>query len=602
MKKGLFRAKLLLSIVMAASLLQVGTAWGAAASIPPADDAYVYQSNATTNYGSAASMFVKAGSGAERIAYLKFPVGQLSGISSAKLRIYAKSSTASSLNVYQTTDAWLQGGITWNTKPAVGGLIGSTALSNAFQYVEIDVTSYIQAQAGGDGAASFVLSETAGKYTEIKSSESLTDKPQLLVVADYVAGEGDVSAPSVPLNLKALSISGGQIDLSWEESTDNVGVTAYDLYRNGTFIGSVTSAFASDTTGLLPSTSYSYYVKARDAKGNQSASSGTVAVATPNGSGPAGCSTALNTASAIQTAMQLAVPGTVIKIAPGTYNGVRATSGDPRLDASGVPAGVFYSGASGTASQRIILQGCDPANPPILQGPAVNEGSYGIHLTGDYWEIRDIKVTRAQKGIMIDNGNYNLLHNVEVSNIGDEGVHFRDGSSYNTLQHSLIHDTGNYQPGYGEGAYVGSDEGAAYEHTVIGNRIRSTVFGPGITAEHIDIKEGADGTLVESCTFNGTGITGANSADSFIDVKGVNSKVYNNTGSRNGNTSIADAFQNRTHGTSYPTGTNNDFKNNSVHLDGVGFVVNVVGGSAKVKGNTRTDGSANLYKGSYSVY
>lgn len=61
---------------------------------------------------------------------------------------------------------------------------------------------------------------------------------------------------------------------------------------------------------------------------------------------------------------------------------------------------VFYSGASGTSGSRIVLKGCDPANPPILQGPATNDGSYGIHLTGDYWEISDINVTRAQKGII----------------------------------------------------------------------------------------------------------------------------------------------------------------------------------------------------------
>jgi hypothetical protein len=39
----------------------------------------------------------------------------------------------------------------------------------------------------------------------------------------------------------------------------------------------------------------------------------------------------------------------------------------------------------------------------------------------------------------------NLITNVEVYNIGDEGVHFRDGSSYNTLDNSNIHDTGKYQ-------------------------------------------------------------------------------------------------------------------------------------------------------------
>jgi hypothetical protein len=87
--------------------------------------------------------------------------------------------------------------------------------------------------------------------------------------------------------------------------------------------------------------------------------------------------------------------------------------------------------------------------------------------------------------------------------------------------------------------YVGSDEAASCNHTVKNNLILNTTIGPNVTAEHIDIKEGADGTLVQNCTFNGTGINGANSADSFIDIKGVNSKIYNNTGFRTAFTALA---------------------------------------------------------------
>ncbi|MFF2089561.1 DNRLRE domain-containing protein [Paenibacillus sp. NPDC058174] len=585
-------------VLMSVPLVAV---FGAVTTINPADDTYVYQSSASTNYGSATSMFVKSDSSAQRLAFLKFNVTGYSGIASAKLRVYAKASAISTITASETTDGWNQAALTWNNKPSTGSLIDSKPLTNTFQYIELDVTAYIQAQAAGDGIASFVLAETAGKYTEIASNENASNKPQLVIDASGVGTGSDTTPPSAPAGLTGTAASSSQINLSWSASTDNVGVTGYDIYRGGFYLKSVTTNSASDT-GLAALSSYSYYVKAKDAAGNQSAAGNTVTVTTLAGSGAANCSTALNTAASIQTAMLNATPGTVILIAPGTYNGVRATGGDPRLDANGVPTGVFYSGNSGTAANPIVLRGCDANNPPVLQGPAVNDGSYGIHLTGDYWEIRDLVVTRAQKGIMIDNGNYNRISGVEVHNVGDEGVHFRDGSSYNTLELSKIHDTGNYQAGYGEGAYVGSDASAAYEHTVIGNIIRSTDFGPGITAEHIDIKEGADGTIVEYCTFNGTGISGANSADSFIDVKGVNSKIYYNSGSRNGNSFVVDAFQNRTHGTGFPTGTNNDFKGNTVHLDGVGYIVNAVNGSAIVNGNTRTDGSSNLYKGKYSVY
>ena len=302
------------------------------------------------------------------------------------------------------------------------------------------------------------------------------------------------------------------------------------------------------------------------------------------------CKDALHTAAEIQAAMKDATPGTVICLAPGTYVGERSTSGDPGSKA------LFYSGRSGTSSSPIVLRSADPDHPAVLTGTSVSDGSYGLRLTGDYWQIEDVVVTHAQKGIIIDNGNHNLLC-VTVHHVGDEGVHFRDGSSYNVLERSRVYDTGNYQPGYGEGAYVGSDSKASYEHRVIGNIIRDTRFGGDITAEHIDIKEGADGTVVEFCTFDGPGITGQNSADSFVDVKGLNSVIRYNRGYRRGNSFIVDAFQVSCHGTSYPTGKNNTFYWNTIDLDSTpGYLVHATSASSGTRGHddVRT-GGGNVY-------
>jgi chitodextrinase len=71
------------------------------------------------------------------------------------------------------------------------------------------------------------------------------------------------------------------VNLSWNASTDNVGVTAYDIYRNGTLVGSVSGTQTTFTdTGLSPVTTYSYYVRARDARNNASASSNSISVTT----------------------------------------------------------------------------------------------------------------------------------------------------------------------------------------------------------------------------------------------------------------------------------------------------------------------------------
>ena len=106
-------------------------------------------------------------------------------------------------------------------------------------------------------------------------------------VEDYTVnitagGGGDTSAPSVPASLSASNVTETTLDLSWTASTDNVGVTGYDIYQNGSLLGSTTGAAAS-ITGLTASTSYSYYVKAKDAAGNVSGASNTVNVTTATG-------------------------------------------------------------------------------------------------------------------------------------------------------------------------------------------------------------------------------------------------------------------------------------------------------------------------------
>jgi chitodextrinase len=89
----------------------------------------------------------------------------------------------------------------------------------------------------------------------------------------------DTTSPSVPTNLVASPASSARIDLSWTASTDNVGVTGYDVYRNGTLLAMVSGTTFSDM-GLLPSTSYGYTVAAFDAAGNLSAQSLSISAAT----------------------------------------------------------------------------------------------------------------------------------------------------------------------------------------------------------------------------------------------------------------------------------------------------------------------------------
>lgn len=88
-----------------------------------------------------------------------------------------------------------------------------------------------------------------------------------------VAGaDPDLTPPSVPTGLTLTGRSATEVDISWDPSSDNVGVTGYHVYRNGVSVGSTATTGYSDT-GLTPNTNYTYTVSAFDAAANESAQS-----------------------------------------------------------------------------------------------------------------------------------------------------------------------------------------------------------------------------------------------------------------------------------------------------------------------------------------
>jgi bacillolysin len=93
------------------------------------------------------------------------------------------------------------------------------------------------------------------------------------------AGTADTTAPSTPTNLAASGTTSTSTNLAWTASTDNVGVTGYNVYQGTTLKGTATGTSAA-ITGLTAATTYTFSVKAKDAAGNLSASSNTVNVTT----------------------------------------------------------------------------------------------------------------------------------------------------------------------------------------------------------------------------------------------------------------------------------------------------------------------------------
>jgi hypothetical protein len=225
-----------------------------------------------------------------------------------------------------------------------------------------------------------------------------------------------------------------------------------------------------------------------------------------------GTTTAVATSAQLQQAIAAARPGDTIRLAAGRYTAVA------------------IAGRSGTAQAPITLIG--PPEAVIDGGSAT--GGYALHLQdASFWQLSGITVTGGGKGVVIDHGQHNLLDSLDIGRTGDEAMHFRASSSDNTLQRSTIHDTGLAQPGFGEGAYLGSSQSnwpsvsAGQPDLSMRNRIVDNTFR-AITAENVDVKEATAGALITGNRFDGSAISGANYADSVVDVKGYDNSVTDN--------------------------------------------------------------------------
>ncbi|AGK52336.1 glycosyl hydrolase family 18 protein [Bacillus sp. 1NLA3E] len=93
------------------------------------------------------------------------------------------------------------------------------------------------------------------------------------------AAKVDKTAPTAPTNLLATGVTETTISLGWNSSTDNVAVTSYDVYQDNRLIGTVSST-QYVVKNLVSNTTYSFYITARDAKGNLSNASNTIKVTT----------------------------------------------------------------------------------------------------------------------------------------------------------------------------------------------------------------------------------------------------------------------------------------------------------------------------------
>jgi parallel beta-helix repeat protein len=266
----------------------------------------------------------------------------------------------------------------------------------------------------------------------------------------------------------------------------------------------------------------------------------------------------VSTASQLSTALSNAKAGQAITLADGLY----------------VKSGGFViaAGINGTVGSPIKLVGSAKA---IISSGNLNSG-YGISMQGNsYWVFQGFSIHNSAKGIVIDNSKHNTIDNLRVTKLGIEGIHLRTYSSHNTVSNCYLDSTGCVasQAGYAEGIYIGSANSnwANYTNgdpdTCNYNIVTANTFGDHIGSENIDIKEGTVGGTISYNQFNGKGCNGANSADSWIDLKGNYYIVSCNTGVNN--YAGGDGFQTHIQLPGY--GDYNTFSNNTLNVGGSGY-------------------------------
>ncbi|GGH36789.1 fibronectin type III domain-containing protein [Paenibacillus segetis] len=247
---------------------------------------------------------------------------------------------------------------------------------------------------------SYALNDTVtyggNTYKDIQPHTSLLgwEPPNVPALWVLVQGGGgnDILPPSAPTNLHATGTTTSSVSLAWDASTDNVGVTGYDVYQGTTLLGTVSGSTLNYTnSGLSANTTYTYKVTAKDAAGNISGYSNQISVTTDPISGgdllPPTVPTNVTVSSTTSSSISLSWTASTDNVAVTGYNVYQGST--LALTVTGTTATITGLAASTTYSFTVVAK--DAAGNVSAASTAVSGtttgggGNLPKHVLTGYW-------------------------------------------------------------------------------------------------------------------------------------------------------------------------------------------------------------------------
>jgi chitodextrinase len=282
----------------------------------------------------------------------------------------------------------------WTASTDNVGVTGYKVFRNGSQIGTSSTPSYSDSALNPSTQYSYTVSayDAAGNNSTQSSALSITTQ----------ASQQDTTPPTVPTGLASMTTTSTSEQISWSPSTDNVGVTGYNVLRNGSQVGT-SSATAYTDLELSPSTNYSYTVEAYDAAGNTSAQSTALVITTsaPEDVTPPSVPTNLSSSNITQTTLTISWTASTDDTAVTGYNILRngtqlGTSATTSFNDSGLTANTTYTytveaydAASNTSAQSTGLQvttQSSSGNAPITMTANITGNNFEV-LAGSTRQI-----------------------------------------------------------------------------------------------------------------------------------------------------------------------------------------------------------------------